>query len=116
VVREFEPQPQHSGLYQNNFSREQNQAFTQAFTELTETFKDAFAAGLSTNDQQVQELVREHYEFCKQFWTPNREAYKSLALSYLLPGPYRDSYEAVMPGLAKYHYDAMVQWAEQNLT
>ena len=115
-MREFDPQPQHAGMYQNNYSHEQNEAFTKAFTELTDAFKQALIAGRPSSDEQVQELVPQHFEFCSQFWTPNREAYKSLALSYLLPSPYRDRYEAVMPGLAKYHYDAMVLWAEQNLT
>ena len=29
--------------------------------------------------------------------------------------PYRDSYEAVNEGLAKYHHDAIVIWADANL-
>ena len=63
----------------------------------------------------MQELVRQHYEFCLQFWTPSRAAYKSLAMSYIMPSQYRDTYEGVAPGLAKYHYDAIVTWADQNL-
>ena len=115
-MREFDIQPQHAGLYQNEYSREQIQAFTAAFGAITDAFRQAMVSGLPASDPRVQELVRQHYEFCKQFWTPNREAYKALATSYLLPTPYRDSYEAVIPGLAKYHYDAMVLWADQNLT
>jgi hypothetical protein len=36
-------------------------------------------------------------------------------MSYLLPSPYRDSIEAVEPGLAKYNHDAIVIWADANL-
>jgi hypothetical protein len=50
-----------------------------------------------------------------KFWAPTKETYKSLAMSYILPSPYKDSYDAVAPGLGKYHYDAIQIWAEQNL-
>jgi hypothetical protein len=32
-----------------------------------------------------------------------------------MPSPYRDSYEAVNQGLAKFHHDAIVIWADANL-
>ena len=114
-MREFEPNQQHSGLYANNFSREQNQAFTEAFSAITEGFRAAMLAGTLVSDDSVQDLVKRHYDFCAQFWTPSRDAYKSLATSYLLPTPYRESYESLESGLAKYHYDAMVFWADRNL-
>ena len=115
MMRELDPTANHAGLYANNFDKEQNQQFTAQFGELTQKFKDAMNAGISAGDPLVQDLVREHYDFCLQFWTPSRDAYKSLAMSYLMPSPYRDSYEAVAKGLAKYHYDAIVTWAVNNL-
>ena len=114
-MREFEPLNQHGSAYANNFSKEQNAAFTVAFGQITEQFKQAQLDGKSADDAAVQELVKQHYEFCLQFWKPSRAAYKGLAQSYLLPSPYRDSYEAVNAGLAKYHHDAMVIWADANL-
>lgn len=114
-MREFDSPGQHGSMYQNNYSKEQQQQFAVAFAAITDGFKQQQLAGTSVADTVVQELVRQHYEFCLRFWTPSRAAYKSLAQSYLLPSPYRDSYEAVNPGLAKYHYDAIVIWADQNL-
>jgi hypothetical protein len=105
----------HSSQYQNNYSKEENQKFTQAFGELTKAFADKMAAGVAPSDEVVQELVKHHFDFCSQFWSPSREAYKSLAMSYVLPSPYRDSYESVATGLGKYHYDAIVIWADKNL-
>jgi len=72
--------------------------------------------GLTPESDAVQLLVKEHYDFCLQFWTPTKEAYKSLALSYILPSPYRDAYEDVALGLGKFHYDAILVWAEKNLS
>ncbi len=65
------------------------------------------AEGVSAGDESVRELVKKHYDFILQFWTPNKGAYKSLAMTYILPSPYRDSYEEVAMGLGKYHYDVV---------
>lgn len=105
----------HSSLYQNNYTKEEIQKFTVAFGELTQRFASAMSSGLESSDDQVQELVKQHYAFCLQFWTPNKDAYKQLALSYILPSPYRDAYENVAEGLGKYHYEALCVWADKNL-
>jgi hypothetical protein len=115
LVREFETISQHGSAYANNFSAEQNTQFTQQFAALTQKFKLAQLDALATDSDVVQALAKEHYEFCSKFWTPTRAAYKALAQSYLLPSPYRDAYEQVNAGLAKYHHDALVIWADANL-
>jgi hypothetical protein len=105
----------HSGQYVNKFSETENKKFAVAFDEITQGFKVAMEQQLEVSDEQVQDLVRKHYEFCLQFWKPNRESYKSLAMSYILPSPYQETYEAVAKGLGKYHYDAIVVFADKNL-
>lgn len=115
AMREFESISNHGSAYANNYSAEQNAAFTVAFGQITEQFKQAQLDQKSVDDPSVQDLVKQHYEFCLQFWKPSRAAYKALAQSYLMPSPYRDSYEAVNSGLAKYHHDAIVIWADANL-
>jgi hypothetical protein len=105
----------HSGQYVNNYSEAENKQFTAIFGQITEGFKDAMEKGLSSDHETVQDLVRQHYEFCSRFWKPDRESYKSLAMSYILPSPYQESYEAVAKGLGQYHYDAIVIFADKNL-
>ena len=114
-MRELEPAANHSSAFASNYSAEQNTRFTAAFGAITQAFKQAQIEDVPVSDDRVQELVRQHYEFCLQFWTPSRAAYKALAQSYLLPSDYRDSYESVNPGLAKFHHDAIVIWADANL-
>lgn len=114
-MREIDPGAQHADAYVNDYTAEQNQQFTAEFSHITQAMAEQLTAGIPVTDDAVQELIRQHYEFCSRFWKPTRESYVSLALSYLLPSPYRDSYEAVTPGLGKYHYDAIVEWANHNL-
>lgn len=105
----------YSEQYNNDYSKEQNEQFTASFNAITGLFVEAMNAGLPAGDAEVQEAVRQHYEFCSQFWKPTREAYKSLALSYIMPSPYRDTYEGIAAGLGQYHYNAIVLWADNNL-
>lgn len=105
----------HSEQFQSDYSKEKYQEFTKAFGVITQEFAEKLEAGVAATDESVQELVKHHYEFCLQFWTPSKQAYKSLAMSYLLPSPYRDAYESVALGLGQYHYDAIIKWADENL-
>lgn len=105
----------HAGRYNAEYTEAENKSFTEQFGSITTAMAAAMADGVATSDDRVQDLIRQHYEFCLQFWKPTREAYKSLAMSYILPSPYRETYEAVAPGLGKYHYDAIVVWADTHL-
>lgn len=115
MVRDFEPTGLHGSAYANSFSAEQNAQFTREFGALTERFKAAQVEGLAPESPEVQLLAKEHFDFCSRFWTPTRAAYKALAQSYLMPSPYRDAYEMVNAGLAKFHHDALVIFADANL-
>lgn len=106
---------EHASKYNQDYSKEQNEQFTAEFSAITNRFIEAMQAGKSAADQEVQDAVAAHYAFVSKFWSPNRESYKSLAMSYILPSDYRDYYEGEAAGLAKFTYDAVVIWADQNL-
>lgn len=114
-MREIDPGAQHADLYVNSFTEDENKQFTKQFGEITELMADNLSRGVHPTDDVVQDLIRRHYEFCLKFWTPTKDSYISLALGYVLPSPYHDAYEKVAPGLGKYHYDAIIVWANQNL-
>jgi hypothetical protein len=102
--------------YQNNYTQEQNNQFAQIFDGITKEMVSCMEQGLSYDADEMQAAVRKHYEFCLRFWEPNRDSYKSLAMSYILPTGYRDSYESYKIGLGKYIYDAVVHFADNNLS
>lgn len=106
----------HAGLYQNNYTEQENRDFAAIFDQITKKMVASLQAGESFDSAAMQQAVREHYEFCLRFWTPNRGAYKSLALSFILPTGYRDTYEGYAQGLGKYVYDAITYFADTNLS
>ena len=101
--------------FNNDYTAEQNEQFTAQFQAIMLELREGFLAGNSVDSDAVQATIAKHYEFVLQFWKPSRETYKSLALSYILPTPYRDSIETVEPGLAQFNHDAIVVWANVNL-
>jgi hypothetical protein len=101
--------------YQNNYTQEQNNQFAQVFDQITREMVGCMEQDLSFDSEQMQQAVRKHYEFCLRFWKPERESYKSLAMSYILPTGYKDTYEGYKAGLGKYIYDAIVYFADNNL-
>jgi hypothetical protein len=71
--------------------------------------------GALFSDPDVQTLIADHYALVKKFWTPNKQAYKSLALTYLLDPAFKETYESFEPGLASYIKSAIEIWADKNL-
>ena len=103
------------GYYQNNYTNEQNQQFAVQFDQITTRMALALDASESFDSETMQLAVHEFYEFTCQFWKPDREAWKSLAMSYILPTGYRDTYEGYREGLGKYVYDAICHYADTQL-
>jgi hypothetical protein len=102
--------------YQNNFSNEQNQEFAAKFDAITLEMVQHLKNGLSYNSVEMQQSVQKHYDFCLQFWTPNKESYKSLAMSFVLPTGFNETYEGYSEGLGKYIYDAICHFADTTLS
>jgi len=82
---------------------------------IAEAIADQKRKGAVFSDADVQKLIADHYAFVKQFWTPNKQAYKSLALTYVLDPAFEATYESFEPGLAAYIKKAIEIWADQNL-
>jgi hypothetical protein len=105
----------HASQFTTQHTEEEKAQFSKEFEAITTQMHDAQKAGLSPHSSEVQEMVKAHYEFVSKFWTPNKSAYKSLALMYILPSEYRDYYENVEEELSKFTYEAVCIWADKNL-
>lgn len=105
----------HSSQYQNNYSKAENQKFTEQFGEITGRFQELMLKGLSPTSEEAQAAVKAQYDFTTKFWQPNREAFKSLAMTYILPTEYSKYYQNLGDGLGQYVYEAICCWSDNNL-
>ncbi len=105
----------HSSQYNQKFSKQEEEKFAEVFAAITSRMNELMKSGVAPSDEQVQTEVGRHYEFVCQFWKPNRGAYKSLGMTYILPTAYKDFYDEFETGLGKFTYDAVVIWADANL-
>jgi 1,2-phenylacetyl-CoA epoxidase catalytic subunit len=98
-----------------SYTAEQSSQFAQAFSSITQKMICSLGDGLPPESDAMQEAVREHYEFILRFWKPDRETYKSLAMSYILPTEFNEHYDAQADGLGQYIYKAVCVFADENL-
>ncbi len=105
----------HASQYNQQYTKQEEEKFTEDFRVITSRMNELMKSGAIASDPLVQDEVAKHYEFVCQFWTPNKEAYKSLGMTYILPTGYKDFYEGFEKGLGKFTYDAVVIWANENL-
>ena len=68
------------------------------------------------DDPRVQELVREHHGTTCLFWTPDRDAYRGLAQTYVDDERFRQSIGGGDDALVEYLRDAMGVYADTRLT
>jgi MerR family transcriptional regulator, thiopeptide resistance regulator len=87
------------------YTQEQQAEYKAQHDAIAQAVADLMVAGKEFNDEEVQNQIAKHYAFVKQFWTPSKQAYKSLEATY----------ESFSPGLAKYIKSAIEIWADQNL-
>lgn len=98
-----------------SYTQEQQASYKAQHDAIAEAIADQKRRGLLFSDIDVQKLISDHYAFVNQFWTPNKQSYKSLALTYVLDPAFEATYESFEPGLAKYIKSAIEIWADQNL-
>ena len=72
-------------------------------------------AGTPVDDPAVRAEVDTHYQSVLRMWTPDAEAFAGLGRVYAEPGPWREVYERVAPGLADYQCEAMEDYARHVL-
>jgi DNA-binding transcriptional MerR regulator len=89
--------------------------FRQEGDEVNKALVAAMNAGSKPTSAEVQDLIRRHYAWVKNFWTPTRESYIGLGQMYLNHADFRDFYQAYHPMLVMYLVEAMVIFAEREL-
>jgi DNA-binding transcriptional MerR regulator len=85
-----------------------------AFAEICKDLVTLMGRQLPADSREAQAVIRRHYEWLKQFWTPNRESYAGHS-QMMVDSDLRKAYEAYDPGLPEFAAAAMKAFAEKEL-
>ena len=86
-----------------------------AFNAICQDLVTAMQRRQSAESPAVQKIIRRHYEWLKQFWTPNRESYAGHG-QMMVDSELRKAYEAHHPELPEFAAAAMKAFAETKLS
>jgi len=86
-----------------------------AFSAICQDLVTAMQRRQSAESPAVQKIIRRHYEWLKQFWTPNRESYAGHG-QMMVDSELRKAYEAHHPELPEFAAAAMKAFAETKLS
>jgi len=78
--------------------------------KLTHEIADAMNNADSPSSENTQKLIVKHYKGLKAFYEPNLILYKGLAEMYIQDERFKNNYEKIANGLAKYMHDAMMYY------
>lgn len=67
------------------------------------------------NDENVQMLMKEHFDIACRFYTPSKEAYIGMGIFYKENDDMKAFHNAYHPQMVDYLGDAMVHYANNNL-
>jgi DNA-binding transcriptional MerR regulator len=70
---------------------------------------------LPNDSREVQDVIRRHYKWLKQFWTPNRKSYAGHS-QLIVDSDLRKAYEAYHPELPEFTALAIMVFAERELS
>jgi DNA-binding transcriptional MerR regulator len=87
---------------------------TAAFGEICKDLVSAMEQKRSSDSREVQAVIRRHYQWLKQFWTPNRKSYAGHS-QLIVDSDLRKAYEAQHPQLPEFIALAMLTFAETEL-
>ena len=85
-----------------------------AFVEICKDLAALMGRQLPADSREAQEVIRRHYQWLKQFWTPNRESYAGHSLM-IVDSDLRKAYEAYHPQLPEFTAAAIKVFAEKEL-
>jgi DNA-binding transcriptional MerR regulator len=86
-----------------------------AFGEICKDLVNVIGRELSAGSPEAQKVIRRHFQWLKQFWTPTRESYAGHS-QLIVDSDLRKAYEAYDARLPEFAAAAMKVFAESELT
>lgn len=98
-----------------NWSAKEKNAFIQDMEKIMDALIVAIDKKLSPSSDEVQALMRRHYDWVERTWTPTKESYIGLTQMYQTP-EFRVFYDTRHPELLGLMVEAMKIFAERELS
>jgi MerR family transcriptional regulator, thiopeptide resistance regulator len=86
-----------------------------AFNEICRDLVSGLERKLPATSPEVQRVIRRHYEWLEQFWTPTRDSYAGHS-QLIVDSGLRKAYETHHPQLPEFAAAAMKEFAESELS
>lgn len=77
---------------------------------------DAFVMQKAASSNEIQSLIKVHYNWVSVFWKPNKDAYIGLGKMYVEDPRFSINYDKYALGCAEFMAEAMQIYAQENLT
>lgn len=90
--------------------------FKQDGEELNKELAKAMQNNLKPTDPEVQKLIRKHYDWVKNFWTPTKENYIGLGQLYCEHPDFQKYYDRYHPQFVTFLVEAMKVFAKRELS
>jgi len=87
---------------------------SQEWDQICRALVESMARGHKADSGEVQLSIRRHYDWLKQFWTPNRESYAGHG-QFLVESELRNAYDKYHPRLAEFIAAGIGSFAEREL-
>ena len=85
------------------------------FNQICADLVSCLRRNLSAESREAQIVIRRHFEWLKQFWTPNRESYAGHSL-LIMDSELGEAYEKFDPKLPEFTAAAIKVFAERQLS
>ncbi|WED44288.1 MerR family transcriptional regulator [Legionella cardiaca] len=99
-----------------NWKKSDWETFQQEGDRLNKEFAKVLRNQLKPDAAEVQVLVRQHYLWVTNFWTPTKTSYLGLGKMYLEHPDFREFYNTYHPNLVEFLVEAMQFFANHKLT
>ncbi len=99
----------------SRMSKDELKKVLQKQGEISKEIAECMKEGLGVKSQKVQELVKRHYNWLKNFYDPSPEIYLGLAKMYVDDPRFKKNYEDIEAGLAQYLSNAMEEFVRTSL-
>ncbi|CAM3056202.1 MerR family transcriptional regulator [Paenibacillus sediminis] len=98
-----------------NWSKEDYVKTQQLVDNIHRELTSAIEAGALPDSPNVQAIIKKHYEWVNQFYTPTKEVYSGLGDLYVDHPDFRKLYDGYHPQLAQFLRDGMNIFADEQL-